>query len=241
MKAMIFAAGMGTRLHPLTLNTPKALIKVKGIALLEHVIRHLKRHGVDEIVINIHYLGAQIVHFLEAHSNFGIPIHISDERDKLLDTGGGLLKAASFFDDGKSFIVYNVDILSDIDLKAMYHEHIVGECLATLAVRNRTTNRYFLFDNENYLKGWRNIQSGEEVIWGNSQATWRQMAFSGIHIINPKIFKLIENTGCFSITTEYLKLAQNNPIKAYEHSQTQWFDIGKHETLKEAQNNFSLV
>ncbi|MDD3878045.1 MAG: nucleotidyltransferase family protein [Bacteroidales bacterium] len=239
MKAMIFAAGKGTRLKPLTDNLPKALVKVGEYTLLEHVIRHLKSFGIRDIIINIHYLGYQIIDFLNVKNNFDVNISISDESDCLLETGGGLKKAAYFFDDNKDFLVYNVDILSDIDIGKMLHKHQTEKNLATLAVRNRKSSRYFLFDECDKLIGWKNNNTGEKIIVNSIPLKPVEMAFSGIHIINPKIFTLIEEQGIFSITNVYLRLAENYPISSLDHSQSQWFDIGKHETLAEAENSFS--
>jgi len=240
MKAIIFAAGKGTRLQPLTNTVPKALVKVKGVTLLEHVIKHLKSHGVVDVIINIHYLGEMIMEFIDAHSNFGINITFSDERDELLETGGGLKKASAFFTNGQDFIAYNTDILSDIDLSQMMRYHKQEKSLVTLAVRERFTSRYFLFDEDNTLKGWKNDNTGEIVTIGKTDKALRALAFSGIHIINPKIFELIEEEGPFSISPVYLRLAKNHKIKAFEHTSGQWFDIGKHDTLTAAEKLFKF-
>ncbi|MGB1243748.1 MAG: sugar phosphate nucleotidyltransferase, partial [Chitinophagales bacterium] len=162
MKAMIFAAGLGTRLRPLTNDKPKALVEVNGKPLLEIVILQLKRYGFRDIVVNVHYFAKQIIRFLEAKNNFGIHIQISDESDLLLETGGGLQKAKHFLcSDDEPFLVHNVDILSDINLKALYQSHLEGSPLATLVVRNRKTSRYLLFDETNRLCGWKNVKTGE--------------------------------------------------------------------------------
>ena len=156
MKAMIFAAGLGTRLKPLTDSTPKALLPINGKPMLEHVILKLKDAGFHQIAINVHHLGDQIINFLAANNNFGIQIHISDERDYLLDTGGGIKHAAAFLQGNEPFLIHNVDILSDIDLRALYNHHIETNPLATLLVSKRNTSRYLLFNKENKLCGWRN-------------------------------------------------------------------------------------
>ena len=161
MKAMIFAAGTGSRLKRLTAHTPKALIPIGGKPMLEHVILKLKSSGFDQIVINIHHLGNQIVDFLEANNNFGVRIEISDESDYLLDTGGGIKKATSLLCGNEPFLIHNVDILSNVDLKKLYDTHVQTNPLATLLVSQRNTSRYLLFNKENRLCGWRNHETGE--------------------------------------------------------------------------------
>lgn len=161
MKAMIFAAGTGSRLKPLTDHTPKALIPIGGKPMLEHVILKLKSSGFDQIVINLHHLGNQIVDFLEANNNFGVRIEISDESDYLLDTGGGIKKATSLLCGNEPFLIHNVDILSNVDLKKLYDTHVQTNPLATLLVSQRNTSRYLLFNKENRLCGWRNHETGE--------------------------------------------------------------------------------
>jgi len=235
---MIFAAGIGTRLKPLTDTMPKALIEVHNKPLLEHVINHLINAGVTDIIINVHYLAAQIISFLDSKKNFGINICISDERDLLLDTGGGLLKASHFFTKDEDFIIYNVDILSDINLVDMLSEHLNNRSLATLAVRKRETSRYFLFDKNMQLRGWKNIKTGYLIKTVERDKDLIPLAFSGIHIVNAKIFDLIQETGVFSMTSAYLRLANKNKITAYRHDSSQWYDIGKPETLKEAEANY---
>ena len=153
MKAMIFAAGYGTRLKPITDTLPKALVPIQGKPLLEHVIEKLKKSGVDEIIVNVHYLGTQIIDFIQERNSFGIRVEISDERENILDTGGGIKKAVHFFNDGKPFLVHNVDILSNVDLNALYEQHLNDpERLASLVVSERSTNRYLLLTSQNSLK-----------------------------------------------------------------------------------------
>ncbi len=235
MKAMIFAAGFGSRLLPLTEDKPKALVEVNKIPMLEIVIKKLIKSGCDDIIINVHHFAEKIIHYLQDNNNFGINITISDESNLLLNTGGGLKKASHFFDDGNPFIVYNVDILSDIDLVDMYNKHVTSGALATLAIKDRETSRYFLFDNDNNLSGWRNIQTGAEKISREDVGELRQFAFSGIHIINPSIFNDIHTQGIFSITNTYLELAKRYDIKGYDHNNSFWMDLGKIDALKEAE------
>jgi len=234
MKAMILAAGKGTRLKPLTDNTPKALVKVNGTPMLEIIIKKLMRTGVNELIINVHYLSNQIIEFLTSNNNFGLQITISNESNELLDTGGGLKKASHFFNNNKPFILYNTDIISNINLQEMLDEHIKHKALVTLAVRNRKSSRYFLFNKNLKLSGWKNTKTSEEIITKkNNNLTC--LAFSGIHILDPKIFKLMPNINKFSIVDTYLKLSKNYRIHAYDHSQDYWFDVGDITKLNQTQ------
>ena len=227
MKALILAAGMGTRLEHLTKNTPKALVKTGGITLLEHTIRKLKQAGVTEIMINVHHFYEQIIDFVEKN-DFGLNICFSIEKDALLDTGGGLKKAAWFFDDDKPFLIHNVDVISDIDLLEMYHFHCEEGVLATLAVRNRETQRYFLFDKNNFLCGRENLKTDECVLLPDSppRTELKQLAFSGIHIVSPQIFAYMPKKDIFSITELYLHIPYRKVI-AYQHDKGNWKDMGK--------------
>ena len=235
MKAMILAAGMGTRLLPLTENKPKALVEINGIPLVQLAIQKLISSGFDEIIINAHHFAGMLINFLKEKNNFGINIQISDETDLLLDTGGGIKQASSFFNDGKAFLVYNVDILSDIDLRQLYRAHCELNPIATLAVRNRETSRYLLFNEENILCGWKNFKSGSTKFARPSETVFKLLAYSGIQIVNPKIFNLMPEDKVFSIIDLYLKLAVENEIKAYIHDDSFWMDLGKPESLKEAE------
>jgi len=240
MKAMILAAGLGTRLKPLTDNTPKALIRINGTTLLEHVVRRLNSFGYDEIIINVHHFADQIIAFVKSKSYFNIRIEFSDERDFLLDTGGGLLKASWFFDDGKPFLVHNVDILTDLDLIKLYNLHIDNNSLVTLAVRKRETSRYFLFDDSMQLYGWTNKQTGELRIAKEGSTTLHELAFSGIQVLDPKIFSLISEEGRFSLTDLYLRLCKNNSIFGYIHNDGFWIDVGKPDELKYAESFLNI-
>ena len=189
MRAMILAAGLGTRLQPLTDNLPKALVKIRDKTLLEIAINYLVKNGFDKIIINVHHFAEQLINFIE-QNNFGADISISDERDKLLDTGGGLKKASRFFNDGKPFLLYNVDIISNLNLLTLYQANIESNSITTLTVRNRESGRYLLFNSENILRGWKNTKTGE-LITSCSIDMLDEFAFSGIHIINPEIFSLM--------------------------------------------------
>jgi NDP-sugar pyrophosphorylase family protein len=235
MKAMILAAGMGTRLKPLTLTKPKALVEVKGKPMLEIVIRRLIRFGFTDIIINVHHFADQIIDFLKLNRNFGISIAISDETNLLLDTGGGLLKAKDFFDDGKPFLVHNVDILTDLHLTDLYNSHLTLKPLATLAVKERSTSRSLLIDRNQELSGWKNNQSGKIIIAKGSESALLPIAFSAVYVVNPEIFPLITESGVFSIMDVFLRLAGHYPILTYRHDQDFWIDLGRVENLKEAE------
>ena len=238
MKAMIFAAGLGTRLKPLTDHMPKALVPVAGKPMLEHVIRKLIASGCDEIVINVHHFADQIIDFVKANNNFGITIHISDETDMLLDTGGGIKKASSFFQE--PFLIHNVDILSNVDLKSLYEYHLTSGNDATLLVSPRKTVRYLLFDEENQLCGWVNkdtLQTKPEGFVYQPEFQ-KEYAFSGIHIVSPSLFNYMgENwTGKFPIMDFYLQTCQEAKLGGYAKEDLQLIDIGKPETLAIAED-----
>ena len=234
MTAMIFAAGLGTRLRPLTDKCPKALVKINGTPLLEIVIKKLRSHGFTKIIINIHHFGEQIIHFLEANNNFDLQIEISDERNLLLETGGALKKAAPLLSD-EPFLVCNADILTNMNLKAFYDFHCQSNALATLAVRKRATSRYLQFDNKNILSGWRNIKTEEVKVARQTEIIY-DWAFSGIHVISPEIFNFMPPKDKFSIIDVYLKAAQEHEIIAYPHDEDIWLDVGKPEAVKQAAN-----
>ena len=232
MKAMIFAAGLGTRLRPLTENKPKALVEVGGKSLLEITIRRLKYFGVREVVVNIHHFGELVIDFLEQHSYFGIHITISDERGLLLDTGGGLQKAAPHFQDAP-FLVHNVDILSDIGLRGLYQAHLASGALATLAVRDRQSSRHLLFDDAGRLAGWRHNRTGEERISRRAEY-YHPLAFSGIYVLSPRIFEFMPPGPVFSIIDVFLEAAKRASLMAYRHDNSLWLDVGKIAALEEA-------
>lgn len=238
MKAMIFAAGLGSRLKPLTDTTPKALLPIAGKPMLEHVILKLKAAGFDEITVNIHHLGNQIADFLAARDYFGLDIHISDEQDYLLDTGGGIKKAAGFLNGDEPFLVHNVDILSNVDLRKLYDTHVQTKALATLLVSKRDTSRYLLFNQEDKLCGWRNHETGEVKSYYPyfDPEQHNEYAFGGIHVISPEIFHWMEEwTGKFSIINFYLSICAKTTIQAYPAENLRLLDIGKPDTLQKAQ------
>jgi NDP-sugar pyrophosphorylase family protein len=236
MKAMIFAAGLGTRLKPITDFKPKALVEVNGITLLEHTINRILLNGFNEIIINVHHFSDQIISFLKQRNNFGIRMEISDESGQLLDTGGGLKKAGWFFNDNEPFLVHNVDVISDIDLECMYQSHVQSNALATLAVRQRETSRYFLFNDEFKLCGWKNKKTGETKISSVNADSLISLAFSGIQVLDQSIFELITETGKFSMIDVYLRLSTYHKIIGFRHDNDYWIDLGKPDSLKEAEN-----
>lgn len=232
MKAMILAAGLGSRLRPLTDNRPKVLLSAGPYTLLEFAIRKLKAAGFDELIINVHHMAPMVVSYLKDNHNFGCNISISDETNALLDTGGGISKASWFFDDGKPFLVYNADIVGDMDLAEFYRQHTKNNALATLSVRDRKTSRYLLFDSGMRLCGWENTESGEKRI-AIPETKTRAYPFSGIHVIDPKIFAFMDK-GKFSIIDTYLALANDHLIKGWVDKSQLWADAGKPDSLSKA-------
>ena len=226
MKAMIFAAGLGTRLGHLTQHTPKALVKFEDKPLLEHVILKLKQIGVKDVIINVHHYAEQIIDFIKKN-DFGMNIHFSVEKDCLLDTGGGLKKASAFFDDGKPFFVHNVDVLSDLNFLEMYDFHCRNNVLATLAVRNRETQRYFLFDENDRLCGRENLKTNERVLFSDvsSPENLHRWAFSGVHVVSPQIFDFMPQETVFPIIQLYKNA--HKQVLAYPHDYGKWKDMGK--------------
>jgi NDP-sugar pyrophosphorylase family protein len=241
MKAMILAAGLGTRLRPLTNDRPKALVTVAGRTMLEIALARLRQFGVDAVVINTHHYAERIRQYLVANANFGMRIEISHE-EELLDTGGGLKKAAWFFLEGKSpddptlapFLLHNVDVISTIDLARMAEFHAERKELATLAVMDRETSRYLLFDDEGLLCGRRKGRDGAGEMARATQDV-RALAFCGIHVISPRIFGLMTETGAFSIVDAYLRLAaQGEKIAGFQADGAYWRDLGRAEPIAAA-------
>jgi len=239
MKAMIFAAGLGTRLKPFTDAKPKALFPVCGKPLLEHIIKKLIASGFDEMIINVHHFSEQIIDFLRQNNNFGVRIEISDEKKSLLDTGGGIKKVESFFDDGEPFLVHNVDILSDVDLTAFYEYHLSREnAIATLLTGNRKTIRYLLWDASDRLAGWINTQTGEvkSPLSRFNPENYVRSAFGGIHILSPSVFDYMKNRPeKISIIDFYLSIADKANIFRYTPKNGQLVDVGKPESILAAE------
>lgn len=242
-QAMIFAAGLGTRLKPLTDTMPKALVRVGGQPLLWHVIQKLKHAGYERIVVNVHHFAGQIVDYLKANDNFGLDIRISDESEMLLETGGGIKKALPLFDPTEPILIHNVDILSNLDLTSLPTD------APLLVVSQRQTKRYLLFDDDLRLQGWTNIETGElkgpiigPIIHHPSDISHlRKLAFSGIHVMHPSLYPLLEDwPERFPIMDFYLKACGDNLIRGYEAKNLRILDVGKLDTLDKAEEFISL-
>ena len=237
MQAMIFAAGLGTRLKPITDTMPKALVKVGGEPLLKHVIMKMKNAGFERIVVNVHHFADQIIDYLKANDNFRLDICVSDERDMLLDTGGGIKKAMHFFDLNSPILIHNVDILSNIDLRCLYEKGRNTD--ATLLVSRRKTKRYLLFskDASRLLYGWKNIETGEvRSPYDRLDPTSCAMyAFSGIHVFSPSLFPCMEEMpNKFGIVDFYLKWCNRYSVHGYVKEDLKLLDVGKLDSLHEA-------
>jgi len=239
---MILAAGLGTRLRPLTDDRPKALVEVGGRTLLEITLSRLRTLGVREVIVNVHHFADMVVDYLKANDAFGMGVEVSRE-DELLDTGGGLKKAAWFFlEDSKGrdepFILHNVDVISTIDLRRMAQFHVEHKALATLAVQERETSRYLLFDEQLQLCGRRSGHDQSPEIVRPSQQV-QALAFSGIHVISPRIFAMMTEAGAFSIITSYLHLAAHGEsIVAFRADEYYWRDLGRLENVARAAQDF---
>jgi NDP-sugar pyrophosphorylase family protein len=239
MKAMVLAAGLGTRLRPLTNDRPKALVEIAGHTLLEITLRRLASFGIREVIVNVHHFADMVVDYLKENKNFGMRVEISRE-DVLLDTGGGLKKAAWFFLEGGSpapFLIHNADVISAIDLHRMVKAHLDSKALATLAIQDRTTSRYLLFDERGQLCGRRAGRDGPpEMV--RPEAKFDAAAFSGIHVISRRLLSLMTEEGVFSIITTYLRLAaQGEKISAFRADESYWRDLGKPENIAQAEKD----
>jgi NDP-sugar pyrophosphorylase family protein len=244
MKAMILAAGLGTRLRPLTNDRPKALVEVAGRTLLEITLSRLRQFGVRDVIVNVHHFADMVVEYLKKNNNFSLRIEVSRE-EELLDTGGGLKKAASFFlensDSGdEPFILHNVDVISTIDLEQMVQFHKQHRALATLAVQARETSRYLLFDEHLRLAGRLSAQSEEaKFVRPSQQLEIQALAFAGIHVISARLLSLMTEDGAFSIITSYLRLAaQDENIFGFRADQYSWRDLGRPENIVQAEKDF---
>jgi MurNAc alpha-1-phosphate uridylyltransferase len=237
MKVMIFAAGLGTRLKPWTDKHPKALAVVNGKSLLQRNIEYLQLHGIYQVIINVHHFADQIIEEVAINNGWGSQIEISDETSEVLETGGGLKKAAWYFEQEQHFVLMNVDILTDLNLTAMIQQHQQNQVLATLAVTARNTSRYFLFNENNLLCGWKNINTNEEKIV-RQDAPLVAKAFSGVHVIDTAIFSLMQQKGKFSMVDVYLSVASTNLIQSFDHSGGKLLDVGKPESIVKAEQLF---
>lgn len=237
MKAMILAAGLGTRFKPWTDNHPKALAIINGKTLLQRVIQYLQQYDITHVVVNVHHFADQIEEAIKKHNGWGSNITISDEREEVLETGGGVLKAKEFLKDD-TFLTINVDILTELNLKYFLSFHQQQQSLITLAVSDRKTSRYLLFNKYNRLCGWRNKKTGEEKIVIHAPEL-NEKAYSGIALFEPNVFELIKLTGKFSLIDLYLDLAKENKIADFDHSNDRFVDVGKPESIAIAEQMFS--
>jgi NDP-sugar pyrophosphorylase family protein len=234
MKAMVLAAGLGTRLRPLTNDRPKALVEVGGRTMLEITLARMREFGVREVIVNVHHFADKVVDYLKANANFGMRIEISRE-DVLLDTGGGLKKAAWFFEESdEPFLLHNVDVVSTIDFRKMTELHLARKALATLAVQDRKTSRYLLFDEGDELCGRRAGEDGAPEFFKAAEGV-QALAFAGVHIISPAIFPRLSEEGVFPIIPSYLRLAsEGQPIVAFHADEYYWRDLGRPESVAKA-------
>lgn len=237
---MILAAGLGSRLKPLTDRNPKPLLKIGEFKMIDLVVAYLIKHGVDEIIINVHHMADQMMEYVIEKRWEGLKIEISDETDELLNTGGGLVKASHFFKNEEDFVLMASDILTDLNLTDMIAHHRKERSLATLAVKDRKTTRSLLFDKDNHLAGWKNNLTGEQKAVENKIPA-KGLGFSGIHVLNSSIFNLIEEQGAFSIIDLYLRLAEYKSIQAFEHSSGKWLEFGRPENIKDAASNPDFI
>jgi len=227
---MIFAAGLGRRLGNITESIPKALVDINGKSVLQRAVEKCSAYGFNDIIINVHHFADMVEDEVRRLNTKGFRISVSDERDKLLENGGGLYKARDFFDK-TSFLLYNVDIISDLDLSSLYTLHLNKKCLATLAVRHRPGNRFILIDKEGQMRGWRNISTGEQILSGAGEDGLSEIAFSSMHIVEPEIFNYMHE-GVYSMIDLYLNLAKEHNIYTLKHDEGYWIDIGTPESLE---------
>jgi MurNAc alpha-1-phosphate uridylyltransferase len=242
MKAMLFAAGLGTRFKPWTDYHPKALAVVNGKSLLQRNIEYLQSFGISEVVVNVHHFADQIEEAVRIHNGWGSRIFISDERADVLETGGGLCKARHFLEDQPVFLTMNADILTNLNLHLLIEKHLKSQSLITLAVMQRESSRQLLFDRELHLRGWRNKKTGEEKgevkMAEFSGEPLRELAFSGLACYQGEIFSLMPAEGKFSLTDLFLDLAPSQSIGGYDHTGDLLLDVGSEEKLQRARTLF---
>ncbi len=226
---MILAAGLGTRLKPLTDDRPKALVEWQGKALLDHVVEKLRDEGFREIIINVHHHAEKIMEHVKKQDAYGLHIAFSHEKEELLDTGGGLAKASWFLKDSP-FLVYNVDILSSISLTRLLEDHQRSGAIATMAVKPRVTTRSLLMNEASCLKGWHDNRTGESILCDGDATGLQPIAFSAIHVMNPSIFEFFPKEERWPIMPFYLELARTHPVNLYRHDGDEWMDMGKLES-----------
>lgn len=243
IRAMIFAAGLGTRLRPITDHKPKALVEVGGITLLEHAVRHLSNYSIQHLVINVHHFAQQVVQKArELEQKYAVEVRISDETEQLLETGGGLKKASDLFTGASAILLYNVDILSNLNLQQFIEYYQQQKPLALLSVRSRKTSRYFLFNENMELCGWKNMQNNEIRIQCSKVQKLKPFAFSGIQIVNPELLQLLKPwEGAFSMTEVYIRLCAYYRILGQYDPDSFWMDVGTMEKLEEANKQINNI
>lgn len=235
---MIFSAGLGTRFKPWTDTHPKALALVNDKSLLQHNIEYLQRYGITDVVVNVHHFADQIIEAVKQNDGWGSNVLISDETNEVLETGGGLLKAKDLLQNGEPFVTLNADFLTDLNIDDLISFHKEKKSLISFGITTRKTSRYFLFDDDNRLCGWRNVNTGEEKI-SIAKPGLKQMAYSCVVVFQPEIFELIPQRGKFSLVETYLSLAADYPIYGYDHTGDKLVDVGKPESVAVAEKLFS--
>jgi MurNAc alpha-1-phosphate uridylyltransferase len=240
MRAMILAAGQGTRLKPLTNQIPKPLVKFQGVPLLEIIIKRLLSSGMEKIVVNIHHLADQVIEFLSSRDYFDGRVLVSDETDRLMDTGGGVLKARDLLDKGEPFLLHNVDVYTNLDIHQLIKAHQSDNALITIAVKKRTPSRSLLLDDKNCLAGWQNNKTGEKRIIRDYEGKLEDYGNSCVYMINPEFFRLVHTSEPISLTDLYLELAKTHPIKGFIHNQDYWYNLGLYETFLKAETEVKM-
>lgn len=238
-KAFIPAAGLGTRLGDLSKYRPKALVEVGGVPMLELTIERLKKKGINNFVVNVHHFGDEVIDFIKQKNYFGVDLQISDEQSELLDTGGAILKAASFFEGNQPILVHNVDVISEVDFQELSDWHNNQNALVSLCVRKRESGRALLFDDEMLLKGWANLEKNEFRWVNNPIDNFQSFAFNGIYLFSPNFPKKFPFQGKFSIIDAWLQMAKTENISGFYDQSLNWFDLGTVEKIKLAENYLS--
>ena len=234
---MIFSAGLGTRFKPWTDKHPKALAIVNGKTLLQRNIEYLQQYNITDVVVNVHHFANQVIDAINKNDGWGSKVTISNESDEVLETGGGLLKAKEFLQSGEPFITLNADFLTDLNIDKLLEFHKNKKALVSFGITNRKTSRNFLFDADNRLCGWRNINTGDEKI-SIPKNNLKEMAYSCVVVFEPQIFELVPQRGKFSLVETYLSLAARYPIYGYDHSGDKLVDVGKPESVAIAEKLF---
>ena len=240
MRAMILAAGQGTRLKPLTNQIPKPLVKFQGVPLLEIIIKKLLSSGMGKIVVNIHHLADQVIEFLRSRDYYDGRVLVSDETDRLMDTGGGVLKAMDLLDNGEPFLLHNVDVYTNLDIHQFIKAHKSDNALITIAVKKRTPSRSLLLDDQNCLAGWQNNMTGEKRIIRGYEGKLEDYGNSCVYMINPEFFRLVHTSEPISLTDLYLELAKTHPIKGFIHNQDYWYNLGLYDTFMKAETEVKM-